>query len=86
MTVMLLALLFSDAALSASGADEYRLVENHDQEDAPKRHVRQWTPRVKSWTVEKADCPVFFQREIAGFGQFRVGPRCWEDDQLPHAL
>jgi hypothetical protein len=82
----MIALMFSDAALNMSKANRYRLVENHDQEDAPKRHVRQWTPRVESWTVEKAECPAFFQREIAGFGQFRAGPRCREDDQLPHAL
>jgi hypothetical protein len=92
MTVMLLALLFSDAALNSADASEYRFVADVDGGGSAEPYVEvrskthKWTPRVERWTVEKADCPAFFQREIAGFGQYRVGPRCREDDQLPHAL
>jgi hypothetical protein len=85
MTVMMLALMFSDAALNASQANEYRLVENHDHDAAPQRRMRQWTPKLESWTIEKDDCPAFFQRELKGFGMFRVGPQC-TDEEVPYAL
>jgi hypothetical protein len=89
---MLLALLFSEAALSAAETSEYRDI--NDQLDpggasvsvaAPVRgHA--WSPRVDSWGEEKSECPIFFQREIQGFGVFRLGPRCAEHEDFPHAL
>jgi hypothetical protein len=85
MTVMLLALMFSDAALNSSEAGEYRLVENHEPEAEPRSRTRRWTPGVQSWTIEKTDCPAFFQRQLEGFGIFRVGPRC-ADEEMPYAL
>jgi hypothetical protein len=90
---MLLAMLFSEAALSAAEESERPIV-NGSQERiggapaalaAPVRgHF--WTPRVGSWTDEKGECPIFFQREIEGFGLVRVGPRCAAADGFPHAL
>ena len=85
MTAMMLALMFSDATLNTSEASEYRLVENHDRETGPQRRVRQWTPKLESWTIEKEDCPAFFQRELERFGEFRVGPSCI-DEEVPYAL
>jgi hypothetical protein len=85
MTAIMLALMFSDATLNASEFTEYRLVENQDQETAPQRRMRQWTPGIDSWKIENKDCPAFFSRELEGFGEFRVGPSCVEEE-VPYAL
>ena len=91
MTVMLLALVFSDAALNASEVGKYKIGSEMDGGGAetraqPSNRTRAWSPGVDSWKTESGDCPVFFQRDIDGFGTFRVGARCREDDGLPHAL
>lgn len=85
MTVMLLALFLSDAAANASELSEYKLAADQDGGGSAEQHViaepvrrRTWEPRV-NWTSEKVDCPVFFQREVSGFGSVRVGPRCTPD-------
>jgi len=90
MTVMLLALVFSDAALSASDASNYEVVLDHEGGGAEPHVVapargRAWTPRVDDWSTGKADCPAFFRREIDGFGLLRVGPKC-ADEEVPYAL
>jgi len=90
MTVMLMALFFSESALHASKASEYRVVGEHeaelvDPDVTAASHRQSWTPRVQSWTIEKTECPAFFRSEIEGFGQFRVGPRC-PDEEVPYAL
>jgi hypothetical protein len=92
MTVMLLAMLLSDAAANASDADDYTLAQDYGggggsavaQQIAAPVRGRAWTPRV-DWTPSKTECPAFFSREIKGFGVFRVGPTCAEED-VPHAL
>jgi hypothetical protein len=92
MSVMLLALLFSDSALNAADAHQLRFVADVDGSGSSEPHVEvhssthNWTPRIESWTVEKAECPALFQRQIPGFGELRVGARCREDDPFPHAL
>jgi hypothetical protein len=91
MTVMLLALLFSDAAINTADLNENRVLEEQEIGGFAEPHVEArsrthpWTPGVKSWENNSSDCPIFFQRDIKGFGVFRVGPRCNEDG-LPHAL
>ena len=83
MTVMLLALILSDAALSAN---DYRLEEpGIDTRFEPAPRTREWTPGVDSWKVENKDCPAFFQRQVEGVALVRVGPRC-EDEEVPYAL
>ena len=89
MTVMLLALLFSDSALSSSDASDYSLAPDYEGASSEPHVIapvrgRAWTPRVE-WPSERADCPAFFTGEIEGFGLFRVGPRC-ADEEIPHAL
>jgi hypothetical protein len=85
---MLMALLFSDAALNASKLDGNQV--RHDKRSS-EPHVtttpraRSWTPGVRNWTIEKSECPAFFRREIEGFGVVRVGPRC-ADEEVPYAL
>ena len=83
MTVMLLALIFSDAAL----ASEYRLTGDQqvDTRFEPRPRTREWKPGVDGWTSESRDCPAFFQREADGVGFLRVGPLC-EDEEIPYAL
>ena len=87
MTVMLLALLFSDAALGHADAANYRLVGQHeiDTRFEPRPRPREWRPGVDGWKIENRDCPAFFQREAEGVGRFSVGPRC-EDEEIPYAL
>jgi hypothetical protein len=93
MTVMLLALFFSDAALNAADVSEYRFVS--DQEEigggvveprietaTPKRA---WNPHLQSWPSRRAECPALFAREIEGFGILKVGPTC-DPEELPYAL
>jgi len=84
MTVMLLALIFSDSALVAS---DYRLAGEAgiDTRYEPQPRPREWKPGVDSWTIENRDCPAFFQREVDVLGVVRVGPRC-ADEEIPYAL
>jgi hypothetical protein len=92
MTAMLLALVFSEAALNASEANEYRVVVvEKESGEAAEPYVEHrssggnWRPGVKGWASEKQECPAIFHREIAGFGIVRVGPRC-TDEEMPYAL
>jgi len=83
MTVMLLAMLISDTALNAS---EYRVdvpQPKNEASAAPSRLA--WSPGVK-WDQAEADCPAFFQRQLTGLGQFRVGGRCGEIKQAADDL
>jgi len=87
MTVMPLALFFSDSALNASEANAYRIKREESgsfESDAEPRS-REWQPGVHGWKIETIDCPAFFQHEVDGFGAIRVGPRC-VDDEIPYAL
>jgi hypothetical protein len=86
MTVMLLALFFSDAALNANEASDYRLLANPLADADQPVSRRAWTPGVKGWERRSTeDCPAFFQRELEGVGVVRVGPRC-ADEEIPYAL
>jgi len=89
MTVMLLALMMGDAALSGSDSVEYGGLRDGGAISEPyvvaPVRGRAWTPRVDDWSDEKAGCPAFFQREVKGFGVFRVGPAC-ADEEIPYAL
>jgi hypothetical protein len=86
MTAMLLALVFSESALSQADEPHYRIFEEQEESrSAPQADGRPWSPNVE-WKDEEADCPIFFRRDIDGFGTLSVHPRCREDDGLPHAL
>ena len=87
MTMMLLAMVFSDAALNASELRDYKVVSDQagDSSAPPVRSARPRTPRVDSWMEESGSCPTFFERPIEGFGSFIIGSRCHYDN-LPHAL
>ncbi len=85
MTMMLLALAFSDAALAKGGVTEYRLTVELPPSGQSSAEGRAWTPGIDGWKPEKVDCPVFFQREIKEFGMFRVGPKCTQEE-IPYAL
>lgn len=84
MTVMLLALIFSDTTLVAS---DYRLTgeQEVDTRYESRPRSREWKPGVDSWKIENKDCPAFFRRDVAGVGVLSVGPRC-EDEEIPYAL
>jgi len=84
MTVILIALALSESTLTTTEVKDYRLAaEPHA--DTSANH-RRWTPGVDSWKREgERDCPAFFERELEGFGVFRVGPRCTEEE-IPYAL
>jgi hypothetical protein len=86
MTVMLLALALSDAALNAHEMSNYR----QDQQEVGGSAVttaesrsknRAWTPGIDNWDDQKNDCPIFFQKEIKGFGTFKVGAHCATESQ-----
>ena len=86
MTTILLALVFSNAALAAAEA-------NDAQDGAgaaaprpsPTISARAWHPDVDNWDDERSECPIFFQQHVDGFGIVRIGARCADDD-YPHAL
>lgn len=90
MTVLVLALSFSGAALTASTAADYRFTENRQaqmfadprSDEGAKR--RPWTPGVDGWTRERRECPALFERDLGNGSIFRFGPRC-DDDELPYA-
>ena len=94
MTVMLLALFFSDAALNAAEVSEYRFVSGQEEVggragvepriEATTRK-RAWNPHLQSWPSRRAECPALFAREIEGFGVFKVGRTC-DPEELPYAL
>ncbi len=88
MTAMLIALALSDAVLNANDLNDNRIVSEKEggASARPLHSTNPWKPRVDSWKSDQAACPVFFQREIEGFGTVLIGPRCPDDDQLPHAL
>ena len=83
MTVMLLALLFSESALNANEAGTYRLDEDPYVE--PRSRTREWKPGVDGWKIERPECPAFFSQEVEGIGVVRVGPHC-ADEEIPYAL
>ena len=89
MTVMLLALFFSDSALNSSDANAYRIERGEsgafDPHVESSSHTREWRSGAHGWKIEKTDCPAFFRHEVEGFGVVRVGPRCI-DEELPYAL
>jgi hypothetical protein len=84
MTVMLLALVFSDTTLRAG---DYRLVGGQEIDTRYERQPRppEWKPGADSWTIENKDCPALFQHDVGGFGPITIGPRC-EDEEIPYAL
>ena len=90
MTAMMLALFFSDA-LNSPGMKNYRTPEEQEIGGSAEPHIEArpqpypWRPRVGNWDKNSADCPIFFQKDIKGFGILRIGPSCNEDG-LPHAL
>ena len=87
MTAMLLAIALSDAALNAHEMKNYRVSDQQEVGGSAEPVVithartRAWTPSVLDWSDDKADCPIFFQRDIEGFGTFKVGPRCQSQPQ-----
>jgi hypothetical protein len=94
MTVMLLALFFSDAAMNATDVSEHRFVANEEvggpatsepRVEATTTRTRAWNPHVQSWSARQAECPAFFSREIEGFGVFKLGPTC-DPEEVPYAL
>lgn len=82
MTAMLLAIALSDAALNAHEMKNYRVLDQQEiggsAEPVAVTHTetRAWAPGVADWSDDKADCPILFQKDIKGFGTFKVGPRC----------
>ncbi|HEX6742539.1 MAG TPA: hypothetical protein VF079_12185 [Sphingomicrobium sp.] len=84
MTVMLLALIFSDTTLRGG---DYRLVEGQeiDTRYEAEPRPREWKPGVDSWKIETRDCPALFRHDVEGVGFLSVGPRC-EDEEIPYAL
>lgn len=82
MTAMLLALALSDAALNAHEMSNYRVADQPEAggsavtADSSRSPTHAWTPGVKEWNDHKDDCPIFFQKEIKGFGTFKVGAHC----------
>ena len=90
MNVLALALLFSDAALNASNAADYRLNDDRqarmfaDPRSEEGASRRRWTPGVDGWTRERRYCPAFFKGDLGKGSIFRFGPRC-DDGELPYA-
>lgn len=89
MTVMLLALFFSDAALNSSEAGTYRIDEQSEAlaepYAEPRSRTREWKPGLDGWKIERNDCPAFFSQKVEGFGVFQAGPSC-ADEEVPYAL
>ena len=55
-------------------AIDYRLVP-HTADETPQRDWRKWVGSDSSVEDER-DCPVFFQKEIPGFGSIRLNSAC----------
>jgi hypothetical protein len=84
--MMLLALAFSNSALTAADAsDLHESTGTSGPHSAPAVRARAWQPGVDKWDDEKSKCPIFFRHDVEGFGVVRVGPRC-ADDEIPYAL
>ena len=86
MTMMLLALVFSNAALTAAEArDLQESGGTTAPHSGPTIRARVWHPGVDKWEDEKAECPIFFQEDVDGFGVVKIGGRCADED-IPYAL
>lgn len=86
MTMMLLALVFSNAALnSADASDRPETAGPAEPRTNPTIRARAWRPGIDSWEEERRECPIFFQDAIEGFGVVRIGPRC-DEPEIPYAL
>ena len=90
MNVLVLALFFSDAALNASNAADYRLEDEWqarkfaDPRSDDGARPRPWSFGLDGWTRERSNCAALVEREIGGGAVFRFGPRC-EDEVIPYA-
>ena len=61
-------------------AIDYSLVPGMQQK-APERDWRKWVGSDITSFKDERDCPIFFQKELPGFGTFRATSACTEDEE-----
>ena len=61
-------------------AIDYKLVPDGERK-ASGRDWRNWVSSDFSSFEDERDCPIFFQKELPGFGTFRATSACTEDEE-----
>ena len=62
-------------------AIDYKLVPDAGEKRASERDWRNWVSSDFSSFEDERDCPVFFQKELPGFGTFRATSACTENEE-----
>ena len=62
-------------------AIDYKLVPDAGERKASGRDWRNWVSSDFSSFEDARDCPIFFQKELPGFGTFRATSACAEDEE-----
>jgi hypothetical protein len=61
-------------------AIDYTLVPS-TQQKAPERNWRKWVNSDFTSFKDERDCPIFFQKELPGFGTLSVRSQCDADNE-----
>ncbi len=58
---------------------DYKLEPATGEKSGPERDWRNWVNSDFSSFEEEKDCPIFFQKDLPGFGTLRVSSACHAD-------
>jgi len=58
---------------------DYKLVPKGRENSGWERDWRNWVSSDFSSFEEERDCPIFFQKDVPGFGAFRISSTCNAD-------
>jgi hypothetical protein len=59
---------------------DYKLVPKAGEDSASERDWRNWINSDFSSFEEERACPIFFQKDVPGFGAFRISSTCNADE------
>jgi hypothetical protein len=62
-------------------AIDYKLVPDAGERKASGRDWRNWVSSDFSSFEDERDCPIFFQKELPGFGTLRATSACTENEE-----
>ena len=62
-------------------AIDNKLVPDAGERKASERNWRNWVSSDFSSFEDERDCPIFFQKELPGFGTFRATSACTENEE-----
>jgi len=87
MSIILLAILFSDPAHHSNLVQSYRVDDSSSMalSIAPNDHKPDWRIGRNGWEDSRGECPAFFKRELEGVGALEVRSMCNSNESFtPH--